>query len=61
MKVDFRYGTYEELKARIVTPGNFYIITDTQEIYYDTPEGVRIRLYDYSALTGEEIDKLTTK
>ena len=58
MQVNFRYGSKEELDKHPITPGNFYVITDTQKIYFDSYDSKRIELGEMQALTKEELDKI---
>ena len=58
MQVGFYVGTLEDLNKRPITPGNLYVLTDTQQIYFDASEGVRICLGEMNALTTEELDKI---
>lgn len=58
MNIDFRYGSKEELNAHAITPGSFYMIMDTQEIYFDTEDNQRIKMCDVLSMSNEEIDSI---
>lgn len=57
-EVSFRYGTLEELASKQISPGSIYIISDSQEMFFDTPDGQRIQLGKMEAISNEELDKI---
>lgn len=53
MNVQFCYGTLEALMNRPITPGCLYFILDTQQIWMDSPEGMRFCYTEAQSLEGE--------
>jgi hypothetical protein len=41
-----------------ITPGSLYVVTDTQTIYFDSAEGVRIEMGQMQALSESELDSI---
>lgn len=60
MQVSFKYGTFEELEKREIEPGNFYVITDTSEMYFDSLDGQRMSLGKMDSISNEELDLILT-
>lgn len=58
MQVGFYVGTLEDLNKRPITPGNLYVLTDTQQIYFDASENNRICLGQMEALSIEELNEI---
>lgn len=58
MQVNFCYATEENLAKHPITPGSFYVVTDTQIIYFDSLDGQRIPLGKMEALTDEELKEI---
>ena len=58
MQVGFYVGTLSDLEKRPITPGNLYVLVDTQQIYFDASEGNRICLGQMEALSLEELDEI---
>lgn len=59
--VKFFTGTKERLSEHDITPGCVYVITDTSELYFDTPEGKRINVMDsidYDSMYDYILDRI---
>lgn len=59
MKISFHYGsTLESLNKTPHSPGGLYIIGETEDMYFDSPNGERILLGEMEALSEEELNQL---
>lgn len=58
MMISFKYGTLEKLNLTEHSPGSLYIVTDTEEMYFDAPNGERVPLGKMEAISEEELNQI---
>ena len=58
MQVQFCYTKKENLDNYPITPGSLYVVTDTQSIWFDSAEGIRMDLGKIQALTESELNDI---